>query len=131
LFFGGLTISKTEESAKRSGGFICPNVSCRKIFAKPLKASNLQQGSLKAFDACPYCLTEVSSNSAIITLSDPVKEERFQKNDVSTQVETVGKSPQCKKHFGYLSERPSKGQIPDECLTCSEIVSCMLKKTTE
>jgi hypothetical protein len=131
VFLGGLTISETEEPAERSGGFICPNVSCRKIFAKPLKASILQQGSVKSYDACPFCLTEISSNSALVTLSVPVKEKSSQQDNISTQVEAAGKSLQCKNHFGYLSERTIKGQIPDECLTCRDIVSCMLKKTLE
>jgi hypothetical protein len=58
-------------------------------------------------------------------------EENTEQENAPTQVETVGNSPECKNHFGYLSERSLKEQIPDECLTCKDIVHCMLKKTME
>ncbi len=34
----------------------------------------------------------------------------------------------CAHHLGYLSERGSSDKIPDECITCTDIVTCMLKK---
>jgi hypothetical protein len=37
----------------------------------------------------------------------------------------------CLHHLGYLSERSSKEGIPDECMMCKDIVSCMLKKMKE
>lgn len=36
----------------------------------------------------------------------------------------------CTHYFGYLSERSSKEKIPEECITCGNIVQCMLKKVT-
>jgi len=39
-------------------------------------------------------------------------------------------SSQCKNHFGYLSQQSVKGQIPDECMVCKDVIQCMLKKTT-
>lgn len=47
------------------------------------------------------------------------------------QVEEPEKTSECPHHLGYLSERSSKGQIPDECMMCKEIVACMLKKMKE
>jgi hypothetical protein len=41
---------------------------------------------------------------------------------------TKEKSPVCKYHLGYLSEREKKQQIPDECIVCQDIVECMLRK---
>jgi hypothetical protein len=64
-------------------------------------------------------------------LSDQAIEESTEQDNAPTQVEAVGNSLECKNHFGYLGERSLKGQIPDECLTCKEIVHCMLKKTLE
>jgi hypothetical protein len=41
----------------------------------------------------------------------------------------VGEAPSgCAHHLGYLSEKSSKDQIPDECMMCKDIVTCMLKK---
>ena len=33
----------------------------------------------------------------------------------------------CTHNFGYLANRPKNDPIPQECLTCSKIVDCMLK----
>ncbi len=33
----------------------------------------------------------------------------------------------CAHHFGYLSERGNKENIPDECMICQNIVKCMFK----
>ncbi len=33
----------------------------------------------------------------------------------------------CPHHFGYLANRPKDDPIPEECLTCSKIMECMLK----
>jgi len=34
----------------------------------------------------------------------------------------------CNHHFGYLSERDRKEQFPDECIVCTQVVECMLRK---
>lgn len=48
--------------------------------------------------------------------------------------EEIGQQPekpnQCAHYFGYLSQRSAKGEIPEECMVCENIVSCMLKKVT-
>jgi hypothetical protein len=36
----------------------------------------------------------------------------------------------CTHHFGYLSKRPTKEKIPEECIVCESIVQCMLKNVT-
>jgi hypothetical protein len=54
------------------------------------------------------------------------------KNEKQKEEKPIGSSigqPGCKHHIGYLGEREPNVQIPDECLTCKEIVQCMLKKT--
>jgi len=35
--------------------------------------------------------------------------------------------PRCTHHFGYLSERSSKEQIPEECMVCASMLDCILK----
>jgi hypothetical protein len=50
-----------------------------------------------------------------------------------TEPKPVSTSPKvegCKHHFGYLSQRSSKEKIPEECITCENIVQCMLKNVT-
>ena len=38
---------------------------------------------------------------------------------------------ECLHYLGYLSEKSSQEQIPDECMMCKDIVTCMLKKMKE
>jgi hypothetical protein len=55
-------------------------------------------------------------------------------NQVELEIKRVKNSEKptgCQYHPGYLSERSSKQQIPDDCLVCKDIVECMLKKMRE
>ncbi len=126
---GGNIISQTPETAKDDSSYTCPNASCRKIFTRPLKAVTAG-GSAEPYDACPYCLTEITSNAKTI-LTEPQKNEDPMKVDQQKQDETVSSPAGCTKHFGYLGERAAKEQIPDDCLTCKDIVQCMVKKAKE
>jgi hypothetical protein len=55
-----------------------------------------------------------------VTETIPPKEKTLQDND-----DSIG----CHYHyFGYLSERQKGAQIPEECLSCKNILECMLRK---
>ena len=136
---GGLTISQIEEKTKKSSAFTCPNVSCGKVFTKPLKALNLQQDSEEPYNACPYCLTEINlDEESTVTCDEP---ETFEPEETETEVEEAGHAEEkveipeapseCLHYLGYLSEKSSKEKIPDECMMCKDIVTCMLKKMKE
>ena len=97
---------------------------------------NLQQDSKEPYDACPYCLTEiVLDDEPTIACAEP---ETFEPEETETEVEeqkpmeekleTPEAPSECSNYLGYLSERSSKEQIPDECMMCKDIVNCMLKK---
>jgi hypothetical protein len=88
---------------------------------------NLQQDSEELYDACPYCLTEISLEDDLPVLSDEPKEIEAEKH-AEERVEIREKPSGCSHHLGYLSERSSKEKIPDECMMCKDIVECMLKK---
>jgi hypothetical protein len=124
------------EKSKKSSTFTCPNASCGKVFTKPLRALNLQQDTEKPYDACPYCLTEIKlEEESTVPHSEP---ETFEPEETETEIEepkrleekieTSEKPSDCLHYVGYLSERSSKEQIPDECMMCKDIVACMLKK---
>jgi hypothetical protein len=123
------------EKSKKSSTFTCPNASCGKVFTKPLRALNLQQDIEKPYDACPYCLTEINLYEEPTVTYEP---ETFKPEETETEIEepkpleekleTPEKPSDCLHHLGYLSERSSKEQIPDECMMCKDIVTCMLKK---
>jgi hypothetical protein len=46
----------------------CPNESCRKVFRKPLKTLDFQ-ASPEVYEACPHCLTRVSSTDKQTTIN--------------------------------------------------------------
>lgn len=129
--------------------FTCPNTTCGKVFTKPLKALNLQQNTEGPYDACPYCLTEIIvNNEPAISFDEPevlkpeTSEPETLDSEVSVEAEheveevapveekaEVPETPsECAHYLGYLSERASSDNIPDECMMCKDIVTCMLKK---
>jgi len=60
--------------------------------------------------------------------TEPEVEEIAQ---VEEKVEAPEAPSECAHYLGYLSEKSSKEQIPDECMMCKDIVTCMLKKMKE
>lgn len=105
----------------------CPNKACGKVFAKPLTTLNLQQSSKESYNACPYCLTE-------ITVKENESENPPEKSGTKATFlnETPNRNQEnannCKYHFGFVSEREKSQQIPEECMLCAEIMECMRKK---
>jgi hypothetical protein len=143
-FYRGLSMSQIEEKTKKGSMFICPNASCGKVFSKPLKALNLHQDPEGPFDACPYCLTEINMEDEPVATPDEPEtfeeeaaeaETEVEKEETTTPTEKhieISEPPsECQHHIGYLSEKSSKEQIPDECMMCKDIVKCMLKKMKE
>ena len=129
-------MSQIEEKPKKSSTFTCPNISCGKVFTTPLKALNLQQDTGEPYDACPYCLTEIKVvDEPTVTYEEPetfeleeTEPEVEETLQVEEKVETSEAPSECSHYLGYLSEKSSKDNIPDECMMCKDIVTCMLKK---
>jgi len=46
-----------------------------------------------------------------------------EKTEISRDTKTSG----CPHHFGYLSEHPKNTPIPNECLTCTKIMECLVR----
>lgn len=119
----------------------CPNPLCGKTFTKPLKAENLSSGTLTVYEACPYCLTEITieeketvfavkqkSEETMETDEAKLEPEQVHEKTVVQQSSTeTPETPDCKHHFGYLSERSARDKLPEECMVCPKIVQCMLK----
>jgi hypothetical protein len=106
----------THEKQTENDLFVCPNESCKKAFSRPLKALDFQGGSGSVYEACPHCLTRVSSTD---------EKTDTQKNECDINASEI-KTP-CSHNLGYLCERVEKDQIPDECILCKDIIACMLK----
>ena len=105
----------TELTRAKSSLLTCPNISCGKVFERPLKTLNVQQGAESVYDACPYCLSELKDNEAESPVASAPAEVK------------IGDTSFCPLHLGYLYERKVKDNVPDGCLVCKNIVTCMLK----
>ena len=116
--------------------YTCQNQLCRKDFSSPLKTLNLQLNATEPYDACPYCLTKVEEKPqmppSVMQEAEAEAAKSFKaRKAMKAAFENAGKSHQCHFHVGYLNERSEKGQVPDDCLVCKDIVNCMLGKTRE
>ncbi|MEM3696055.1 MAG: hypothetical protein QXQ94_00935 [Candidatus Bathyarchaeia archaeon] len=108
------------------------------MFTAPIKAENLNLKHAKKYDACPYCLTEITVGKNIPIIETGQKPEvevgvKTQEVKPPKEKETLQAPPKiqgCAHHFGYLSERKTKEKIPEECMMCGNIVQCMLKNVT-
>ena len=115
----------------------CQNPSCKKTFAFPLKTLNLQQNPQDPYSSCPFCLTKIELIDTPLKTEERSKEvllevqPKINHGDLEKQVKNSEKPPTCQYHLGYLSERTSKQQIPDDCFVCKDIVECMLRKMRE
>jgi len=101
----------------------CPNPSCGRVFATPLKTLNLRDSSAP-YLACPYCLTKIPDAQV-----ENVKHAKQEGGHSKEKGPKVKDKPQgCPYHLGFLSERENKQQIPEECIVCSVLLDCMLQK---
>jgi len=118
--------------------------------------NSLSTSPKEQYHACPYCFTKLDADAedtqpqkeeekkeeelAIEPLEKkqpiikPLEKEQPTIKPLEEEEPTV-KPPQkevkapsgCTHNFGYLANRPKNDPIPQECLTCSKIVDCMLK----
>jgi len=94
----------------------------------------------KPYEACPHCLAEIIAGAEIhATVQEhelPHEEPRIAREPTKMQlrmqkpVETPTRVQGCTHHFGYLSTRGPHEKIPEQCMTCENIVQCMLKAVT-
>jgi hypothetical protein len=117
--------------------YTCPNPSCRKVFTNPIKAENLCSKNAEVYDACPFCLTEITVEGPTATEekeNPETKKTKSEQASIHSKKKTTADSPskvqKCAHQFGYLSKRSAKEKIPEECMMCENIVQCMLKNVT-
>lgn len=125
-------MARKKEKSKDSQ-FICQNASCRLMFSKPLQVKNLTVKDPRPYEACPRCLTAVTS----VEGHPPSEPERSPSGEFPEVEETSGSleegkaeplvGTQCTHHFGYLGERTKSEQIPEDCMVCENLVKCMVK----
>ena len=115
---------------------VCSNPDCGIVFTEPIIVQDIGSENTPSYPACPFCLTEFLVKKTRITKIIPktATDESLTKKKIHRP--KVEKPPQevlldekqeCRYHFGYLGNRSKNEEIPDECMTCEKIVSCMLK----
>ncbi len=103
---------------------ICPNPKCGKTFGDPLLLNDLSKTPAESYYVCPHCiakLNEISTQEKELQRPTPISVEPQKKLEETD-------SSSCVHHFGYLNTHAKDASLPDECLTCSKLLQCMLKK---
>ena len=114
--------------------FTCTNSTCGFVFSRPIKVKNLFEDS-EIYDACPRCFTALNGMESVSVTEVELKPcADSGQGEVPTKVAINKTEPdinkQCARGFGYLSKRAKNEKIPDDCMTCENIVKCMTKGMT-
>lgn len=121
--------SPSDQTPLESESFACPNKKCGKPISEPLRMVDLSNGSKeKVLYVCPYCMSKLEAVTGQESSPKPLAKKPAAAVEKSDEAAEIGQSgPQgCPQFLGYLKGRPRDTPIPDECLTCSEAVKCML-----
>jgi DNA-directed RNA polymerase subunit RPC12/RpoP len=115
------------------GGSRCG--ACGEPVETPLLAMIFSESTTEEYYACPKCLSKIASLSKEPEIKEAFEisvDENTLKNEIAEperlEVATEGnvEGPISCVHFlGYLKERPKDTPIPEECLTCSNMIDCM------
>lgn len=104
-----------------SGTLSCPYVKCGKVIETPLLVTDMSKTLRDTYYACPYCLSKVEIVVKDEKGLDPVS---FETSDNPKEMS----SHECPHHFGHLRDLLGDALIPEECLTCPQLIRCSTKK---
>jgi len=115
----------TEDDLSQSNtdgsGFRCKE--CRATFTKPLATTLSSSDRVETYYGCPHCLAKVSEVENHRDEQKPLNRAPLEENNLKQPEEKA----KCTYSFGYLSKRSKDAPIPEECLTCSRMIECMIK----
>jgi len=104
----------------KSDHLTCPYGECRKEFERPIVLTDFSKTPRETYYACPHCLTKVdvvAKGSSLGSVS------------VEGSENALDRAPsECGFGFGYLKTLPKDAAIPDECLVCSKLLQCFVKR---
>ena len=97
---------------------------CGVTFHNPILATVYSRGQTQKYYACPRCITRVRNAETLL-------KDKAQSNSKETASEATGpkiaqQMQTCEHFFGYLNKHPKDTLFPDECLTCTKMVECLL-----
>jgi len=105
----------------KSETFVCPHEKCGKTFEKPILLIDSSKTPRETYHACPYCLSEVK-----LVVSN---QEKLSRVSIETSKSLEERPPlKCPHHFELLKNLPEGASAPEECLTCSHVINCFIRK---
>lgn len=108
--------------ATESRGFTCEE--CGKVYEKAIFANVISAGQTQEYYACPRCMTKVPETPKTIKEPQPPTETLKAKRTTTTEKEAVAG---CAHYFGHLRKHEKDKPYPDECLSCSKMVDCIMQ----
>jgi DNA-directed RNA polymerase subunit RPC12/RpoP len=110
-----------QRSEEGEDSFKCDE--CGGTFQKPLWATDSSKGNVEEYYACPRCMTKVDYRKA---QPSTAKESEILVEEHEKASEKPKDDLVCNHFLGYMKKRAKDVPIPDECLTCSRMIECML-----
>jgi DNA-directed RNA polymerase subunit RPC12/RpoP len=99
---------------------------CGEEYKTPLLAMVSSGPLVEEYYACPKCLSKVGIVEHQKNVEVDETEEEEEETPLKMEVETtIEENAACMHNLGYLKRRPKKTPIPEECLTCSQMIDCM------
>ncbi len=100
----------------------CPYDQCGKSFEKPVVLTDFSKTPRETYYACPYCFSKLE---IVLKAQENLHTVSVKMSHEPKMILTPKK---CEHHMGYLAALEKEDSIPDECLTCSKLIQCMVKK---
>lgn len=114
------TIITEIDASSNKGDVVCN--CCGKRFNKPLLATLSSDNYLEKYYACPKCLSKIRE-------IEPLKPEKIiepPKLETTQPLKEASKSDgKCAYFVGYLNKRAKNTPIPEECLSCEDMMKCL------
>jgi hypothetical protein len=108
-----------EKKMKKIKGLLGKSVAPKKI-ASSVKTAYTKLGKRLHFKGSSRTANSIDALEDI-TANSPVQEKENKAEEKVTPENSSG----CNHHIGYLATRESKASIPDECMTCKDLIECM------
>ena len=100
----------------------------------PQKQMNLENNEkiVPAISSTPEISTVITQKEIIPTKTASIDEQKQELKQSEDKCEEVSKSNGCPKNLDYFTMKPRPKQMPEECFTCENIITCALShKQTE
>ncbi len=106
---------------QESRALSCPYEKCGKTIETPLVVTDMSKTPRETYYACPYCLSKVE---IVVKGEKGLDSVTFETSDNPKEISSL----KCPHHFGHLRDLPGGASIPEECLTCTQLIRCSTKK---